>query len=146
MQHNGQVKRNKKQSYLKGYTVDEVYFKINENFDNSKTVKIDFDIDDNIEFDNESSQMSVELKLEVFKEMKKNNYPFSINVTLTGFFKTNGDNIEVFRPNAIAILYPYLRSIVSTYTANSNVSTLILPPINVVKYIESKKNKSKEQT
>lgn len=131
---------------FKGYTVDEVYFKINENFDNSKTVKIDFDIDDNIEFDNESSQMSVELKLEVFKEMKKNNYPFSINVTLTGFFKTNGDNIEVFRPNAIAILYPYLRSIVSTYTANSNVSTLILPPINVVKYIESKKNKSKEQT
>lgn len=131
---------------FKGYIVDEVFFKINENFDNSKTVKIDFDIDDNIEFDNESSQMSVELKLEVFKEMKKNNYPFSINVTLTGLFKTNGDNIEVFRPNAIAILYPYLRSIVSTYTANSNVSTLILPPINVIKYIESKKNKSKEQT
>lgn len=63
---------------FKGYTVDEVYFKINENFDNSKTVKIDFDIDDNIEFDNESSQMSVELKLEVFKEMKKNNYPFQL--------------------------------------------------------------------
>lgn len=124
---------------FRGYIVDEVFFKINEDFDNSETVKIDFDIDDKVEFDNESSQMSVELKLEVFKEMKKNNYPFSINVTLTGLFKTNGDNIEVFRPNAIAILYPYLRSIVSTYTANSNVSTLILPPINVIKYIESKK-------
>ena len=127
---------------FKGYVVDEVFFKINEEFDDSNPVKIDFDIDDSTEFDNEMSQMSVELKLEVFKEMKKNNYPFSINVTLTGLFKTNGDNIEVFRPNAIAILYPYLRSIVSTYTANSNVSTLILPPINVVKYIESKRNKS----
>lgn len=131
---------------FKGYVVDEVFFKINEEFDDSNPVKIEFDIDDSTEFDNETSQMSIELKLEVFKEMKKNNYPFSINVTLTGLFKTNGDNIEVFRPNAIAILYPYLRSIVSTYTANSNVSTLILPPINVVKYIESKKNKSKEQT
>ncbi len=130
---------------FKGYVVDEVFFKINEEFDDSNPVKIEFDIDDSTEFDNETSQMSIELKLEVFKEMKKNNYPFSINVTLTGLFKTNGDNIEVFRPNAIAILYPYLRSIVSTYTANSNVSTLILPPINVVKYIESKKNKSKEQ-
>lgn len=129
---------------FKGYVVDEVFFKINEEFDDSNPVKIEFDIDDSTEFDNETSQMSIELKLEVFKEMKKNNYPFSINVTLTGLFKTNGDNIEVFRPNAIAILYPYLRSIVSTYTANSNVSTLILPPINVIKYIESKKNKSKE--
>jgi len=129
---------------FKGYVVDEVSFKINEEFEDSKPVKIDFDIDDSTEFDKSTSQMSVELRLEVFKEMKKNNYPFSINVTLTGLFKANGDNIEVFRPNAIAILYPYLRSIVSTYTANSNVSTLILPPINVIKYIESKKNKSKE--
>ncbi len=124
-----------------GYIVDEVVFKINGAFDNPKSVKIDFDIDDNIQFNNETSQMSVELKLEVFKEMKKNNYPFSINVVLRGFFKTSGENVEVYRPNAIAILYPYLRSIVSTYTANSNVSTLILPPINVVKYLETKREK-----
>ena len=49
-------------------------------------------------------------------------------VKLTGYFteENNDENIN-FEPNAIAILYPYVRSIVSIYTINSNVNGLILP-------------------
>ena len=41
----------------------------------------------------------------------------------------------------MAILFPYIRALVSTFTANANVPPLILPPINVVNLIE---NVSKE--
>ncbi|TSJ59961.1 hypothetical protein FPQ13_12760 [Allobacillus salarius] len=33
---------------------------------------------------------------------------------------------------------PYVRSLITTYTSNSNVPPLILPPINVVKMMEDK--------
>ena len=46
--------------------------------------------------------------------------------------------------NSVSILFPYLRSIVSTYTANSNVNTTILPTINVIKYLEKKRRKDAE--
>lgn len=48
-------------------------------------------------------------------------------------------NID-FEPNAIAILYPYVRSIISTYTTNSNVDPIILPTINVVEMLKQEKN------
>ena len=38
----------------------------------------------------------------------------------------------------MTILFPYLRALTSVYTTNANVGTLILPPINVVKYLENK--------
>ena len=45
--------------------------------------------------------------------------------------------------NSIAILFPYLRALVSVYSSNANIGNLILPPINVVKYLENKrKNRS----
>ena len=62
-----------------------------------------------------------------------------MSVTIEGKFKTEGDDIEKFEINGIALLFPYLRSIISTYTANSNMPTLILPPINVGNYYKEHK-------
>ena len=73
---------------------------------------------------------------EIFKDAEKNNYPFEMTVSLTGKFECEGEEPEKFSKNAIAILYPYVRAIVSTYTANANVNALILPAINVNKLIE----------
>ena len=36
-------------------------------------------------------------------------------------------------------MYPYLRAIVSTYTASANVSPVILPAINVNAMLKNKK-------
>ena len=120
------------------YVVNEVNFKNN---DKPQPVTIDFSIYKNIE--REENNMKVELVTKVFENAEENNFPFEMIVKLTGYFteENNDENIN-FEPNAIAILYPYVRSIVSIYTINSNVNGLILPVINVnnvIKDLDSKK-------
>ncbi|HJJ11745.1 MAG TPA: protein-export chaperone SecB [Clostridiaceae bacterium] len=122
------------------YVVNEVNFKNNDNF-KPQPVTIDFSIYKNIE--REENNMKVELVTKVFENAEENNFPFEMIVKLTGYFteENNDENIN-FEPNAIAILYPYVRSIVSIYTINSNVNGLILPVINVnnvIKDLDSKK-------
>ena len=82
-------------------------------------------------------QNIVDLDVRIFEDNEK--YPFYMKVVLRGFFtiENNEDNIN-FEPNAIAILYPYIRSIVSTYTANANIMPLTLPVINVNKLLKDK--------
>lgn len=43
--------------------------------------------------------------------------------------------------NAIAILFPYIRAIVSTYTAHANIVPVILPPMNINAYLKKKNRK-----
>ena len=38
----------------------------------------------------------------------------------------------------VAILYPYARALVSTYTSNANIAPLILPTINVNQFLKNK--------
>ena len=100
------------------YVVDKVIFERNNDFDFSQKAKIEFSINKKT-------------------DKTENNYPFEMEVSITGFFEIENDSKEIdFEPNAIAILYPYIRAIVSTYTASANVSSLILPVINVNKLIE----------
>lgn len=126
------------------YYVDYVDFKLNNNFED-QSVKLNFDINRNIEYiEDGSNTMLVTLIVEIFKDAEKENYPFSMNVSITGHFELNEISMEkreVFAEvNAVAILFPYIRSLISTFTANVNVAPLILPAINVVKLIEDKYN------
>ena len=74
------------------------------------------------------------------KNAKENNYPFEMEIEITGYFQIESVSNEIdFEPNAIAILYPYIRAIASTYTASANINPLILPAINVNKLIEDQK-------
>lgn len=128
---------NSKLSFF-GYYVKEVSFKMNDSFKSSdEPVKIKSSLNHITKI--EEDKMYIELNLSVFDNMEENNYPFEMKVKLVGQFAIQGDNIQKFEINGIAILYPYLRAIVSTYTANSNIPTLILPPINVSTYIKNKK-------
>lgn len=117
------------------YNVEEVVFKNNRNFeDTGKPINIDFNINHQTHI--EGNKMNIQLEVKVFENMDKNNYPFSIKCNIQGEFIIQGEDIKKFEINAIAILYPYARAIISTYTANSNIPTLILPPINVNKVIK----------
>ena len=87
----------------------------------------------------EVNEINYKLVVDVFENALENNKPFEMKVHLTGYFITEGENPEIFKANAIAILYPYVRAIVSTYTANANITPLILPAINVNKLIEDQK-------
>ncbi|MGX9806134.1 protein-export chaperone SecB [Exiguobacterium acetylicum] len=131
------------------YQVNDVNFHLNNRYvDNSHTVE--FNIERYVQYlEDEENTMYVTLILNIFENAEENNYPFSIFLDVTGIFQL--DNIERERRedfaevNAVAILFPYLRSLVSTYTANSNVPALILPPINVMKLLESQENKFKSE-
>lgn len=122
------------------YVVDHIEYRSNLDFDDSE-VSIDFDIrPEFIQGENEQDLMVV-LDVDIFKDAKKNNYPFEMNLRLVGYFKIEGSNEkDKFKANALAIMYPYVRSIVTSYTANANVNPLILPVININAFIESRKN------
>lgn len=117
------------------YEVNEIYFKKNMNFkSNNEGTAIDLKIKPSIEINDE--HMNVTLQIEIFEDAKQNNKPFEMEVNLTGYFITEGCNPETLKANAVAILYPYVRAIISTYTANANITPLILPIINVNKLIK----------
>ncbi len=118
------------------YIVNEINFKNNDKFKQStERMSIDFRIYKEIVKNN--NNMEVKLTTKIFTDAEKNNYPFEMEVILTGYFtEVDNENNVNFEPNAIAILYPYVRAIVSTYTASANVNSLILPAINVNKLVE----------
>ena len=94
----------------------------------------------------EEKKMQVILSVEVFKEEDTTMYPFSMNIIVVGDFSisvVSEDSIEKFKTNMVAILFPYVRALISSYTANANVSPLILPPINVNQFLKAKETKKK---
>lgn len=111
------------------YVVNTVNFARNKNCDIDQKTNIQFSITKNVV--KTENKMEVTLITKVFENAEKNNYPFEMEVQLTGYFTIENESEIDFEPNAIAILYPYIRAIVSTYTASANVNPLILPPINV---------------
>ena len=124
---------------LEKYNVNEVHFVKNNKFEaTEKEINLNLQIKKDVKI--EGQKLEVTLNTKVFDNSSENNYPFEMEVSITGYFSVKGDKPEVFEKNAIAILYPYVRSIVSTYTANSNTITLVLPIINVNKLIEDQEN------
>lgn len=111
------------------YVVDSVEFHNNPAFE-ADEVSIKFDIKP--EYIEEDHDMMLILEVHVFPDAAANNYPFELHIRMIGYFKMEGDEeIYQFRNNALAIMYPYIRSLVTGYTSNSNVAPLILPVINV---------------
>lgn len=121
------------------YIVNNVNFRYNENVNKEKrTWKLTFDIDNKVSANIEKDKFKVELTTSLFKGIE--DAPFYMKVKITGYFELVGeDDINKFEANAIAIMYPYLRAIVSTYTASANVSPVILPAINVNAMLKNKK-------
>lgn len=130
---------------LLNYITDFVQFRNNPDFE-SDEVTVQFDVQPEFYINDEKGIMTVELQVEIFKDAIRNNYPFEMIVSVVGIFEMKSNdkekNIHRFKTNAVAIMYPYIRALVSTYTANANVPPLILPVMNINKMIEeSEKNK-----
>lgn len=106
------------------YIVDSMYYKTNTNFDlKSKEIIINEEIyaDINIIEEDETAMITLQAKLEESEEV-----PFSFDVSIVGYFEFDveeSDGIQFkdfLKTNAIAILFPYLRTIVSDLTGKSN--------------------------
>lgn len=131
---------------FKGYIVDEVIFKRNEKYKNEENEKhrITFKINKTKLIN--GNEMIIKLYTTVFENASDNNYPFEISVTITGYFDISKNDMNIdFEPNAIAILYPYVRAIISIYTTNSNIGPIILPTINVIEMLKQENKDNKEE-
>lgn len=120
------------------YEVTKISYKINDKFSGDE-VDIDAGVSSNIEVSEDNKKMIVYLNINVFENAEKNNYPFEMSVSLRGhFLNRTEESIEKYHANALAIMYPYARAIVSTYTASANIPPLILPTVNINKMLKKK--------
>ncbi len=125
------------------YLVDTIEFHLNENYEDiSDTITPELYLNSDFSVVDENSAV-VSLECIIFNEPEKKNKPFRLKVKMTGFFKFKGDissepRRNMLEANATAILYPYLRSLVSNITSSAGLPTLILPLINVYKFIQAK--------
>ena len=126
------------------YIVNEVKFKSNRVKNDERVWKLTFDIKNSTKINKERNKMEIILRVNVFKGQEES--PFDMEVELIGFFELDGeDDITRYEANAIAIMYPYLRAIVSTYTASANVSPVILPAINVNAMLKRRKGEDNKE-
>ena len=64
------------------------------------------------------------------------NAPYKLTVEIAGRFVCNEEWKAKGEANALAIMFPYLRSIVSMITSSSGREPIILPTMNVAKLFE----------
>ena len=123
------------------YRVNRIEFVNNDEYDGEE-VDVDFDIESQFQVSDDGQEMIVSLKTDIFAPKEEKIYPFRMIVEIEGYFRSNfdeeEDNIRQYGRNAVAILFPYVRALVSSFTANANVTPLILPTVNVNRLLEEK--------
>ncbi|MEW6574187.1 MAG: protein-export chaperone SecB [Bacillota bacterium] len=135
---------------FKRYRVESIEFKVNEEFKPTEKVKLDFDINADVLVEDAAQQISrVVLTCVVFKNYRRANKPFRLKVSVSGEFQfkekvSDADLREFSEINAVAVLFPYLRAVVTGVTAAANQPPLILPLINVYEFMRRKKGKAEE--
>lgn len=112
------------------YIVNNVYFNYNQRQNSEKNWKLTFNFRNVTKINEEKNKMEISLSTDIFKDIE--DAPFNMSVEIVGFFELEGiGDISHYEANAIAIMYPYLRAIISTYTSSANVMPIILPVINI---------------
>lgn len=91
---------------------------------------------------------NIELGINVDREIKKlsdETYEIVLGLTVSdeneqlfvfvkgiGRFRTEQENLGLIEKNTIAIMFPYLRSHISTLTAQPGMTPIVLPAMNIV--------------
>lgn len=108
-------------------------------FENKKKVKYTFGFG----FE-EQDEHDIVVHLDVLGE-KENEYKF--RVSASGYFTLGSVDYKdlIMRQNAVAIIFPYIRSQISLLTAQPEVTPVVLPPFNIAQMVEdAMKAESKE--
>ncbi|MDL2260772.1 protein-export chaperone SecB [Methanimicrococcus sp. OttesenSCG-928-J09] len=74
----------------------------------------------------------------------KEQVALNLNVCIDGYFTAESTkDLEMYtNVNAITILFPYLRTVVSSITSISNYGEIILPAMNIINWFEKEKENS----
>ncbi|MCF8009601.1 MAG: protein-export chaperone SecB, partial [Halanaerobiales bacterium] len=131
---------NKKNSVLEfnHYYVDEFIFKKNDNFENKENKKINVDFDFDFDIKRNQNDFKRIVTCRIFDEdFAVKNKPFYLKMkiiglfTLTNFDEENQMHQEIIKKNTLAILFPYIRSIISHMTMEMQIGPVQMPPMNI---------------
>jgi len=130
---------------FENYQVNESIFMLNQDFlepEESIQLKTRF----SIKHDYKSpEEVCVTIVCELFEaDMVSINAPFYLKINMSGWFLLTEDpqdeqKRQTLHANTVAILFPYLRSAVTTLTSVANMNGLppvILPPVNTYALLE----------
>lgn len=137
---------------FKDYTVDKISLEKNLEFTDKLEDEIK-EISEIMDFDciiKEIGEFEKDVTL-IVNIGNTNKLPYKLYLELTGKFEYSlgeqhlePEEIEkLFKRNAVTILFPYVRALVSNYTSVSNVSPLTIPAINIIKLLEEKEKSKK---
>ncbi len=122
------------------YEVSQFHYVKNPHYDMSRTesLPLEYSFSGDAEIDEALAVAIITLSCDIFKEdFSVHQVPFYLSVTLKGNFGLQGEtDISQFRINSVAILLPYLRSILTSFTAQAGISPVIIPVMNVYKLFQ----------
>lgn len=143
----GWLKDMEENKYLRfyKYEIDKIIYETNENFNIHKKSEVIPKFAFHYVFSPENiKKCNVIIGIKYDKE---ENHPFLMNLVIRGFFEVSEKN---FLMSAFAILFPYLRSVITDITKASLIP-IVLPTINIqnlleekIEYLELEHNKYRE--
>lgn len=129
------------------YWIDKMCFEKNRSMHREYDGELDFELGVNYEPRKDCILVSVFVQM-YDRDFSDKGLPFFLDVVVTGEFSVNHEGVnraeidekalsDVLKSNTVAILFPYVRSIVSSLTLMANEEAVILPPINTFELLRS---------
>lgn len=125
------------------YFINNMEYKRNPNYVSEEEIEVAYEFAAHAKFNEKKDGANITITCNVFgDEFIKGEAPFTLTIGITGNFKVEGEiDIEGFQMNGMAILLPYLRSVVTSFTSQSGIAPVILPTINVYNAFQEESTK-----
>jgi preprotein translocase subunit SecB len=130
---------------LKKYTVEKIEYELNKSFDFSKpkTIKISPRFQRSVQNIDEQNY-EITLSVHIDCEKGKDEIPFQASITLSGRFYVDQikslPSKEILIDNSTAILFPYLRALLTNITSNTSLPPYMLPIMNISQLFKADQN------
>lgn len=122
------------------YMVTKAMYCVNENYEPNDSGFLDVDFEVFATIDSSDGENNFVVLRALVGDENNKLCPFIIEVDITGKFEFEGSDKakeEFLKSNAVAVLFPYLRSVVSDLSTKSNVFPQFkLPLINIAEYLK----------
>lgn len=123
------------------YLIEDISYKRNMHYNRNHDIKLNTDINAQIDIYSDT-EANVKLNVNIGNTSEPSS-PFNVSVIVIGKFTfsnedSGGTSFEQFlSENSIAILFPYVRNLISDITLKSNeFPSLLMPVINVVQLLK----------
>lgn len=130
---------------FENYITKKLNFRLNELYKMDNELELALKFNHELQLDYEEKKAILVLDCILFEDSIENNYPFELEISLLGFFKfdtdlNEGEIINLLEVNGTAILFPYLRSIITTTTSTLGITPIIIPTMNIYRMLKEKED------